>query len=452
MHNAGFSSGLTYDFYKRRYLLQITPLLLILNSTAINFVFSQNQNQDTIKESLVVGFEIRPRGEYSNHYRQQPTDDVAPDFFVSQRNRVSITYRRKAIKLHASLQEIHLWGKSEKFSSIGSINAYELYLEAKFTKNLSVKIGRQGLSLDNGRIFSDAPWSQQGRSHEGIRLFYNQEQITTDFTIAATRKYPTQYEAAYSPVASHRYQLLLVHHLKYKINEHFTLTTINFADVFENKNSPGQPYFSINNGARFEYTDSNLYLTLNAYYQYGKNPGLKKINAYYIQPEISAIFNKTTVRLGAEIMSGEAAPDEDVSHSFGIFYGVAWKFMGNMNFFTRFPADVKNSGLLNPYLFLLYKAGKKLSFRADSHLFYTQYPLVNGLNESVNKYLGFENDLSMNYRPVKNVNINFGFSYSIVEKSMELLGKIEDASKIPLWSYLMVSFNPELFHYERGKK
>lgn len=422
-------------------------LFLFLSILAVNFVFSQNQ--DTIKESLVVDFEIRPRAEYRKDYIQLPTDDFAPDFFVSQRNRLSITYRRKAMKLHGSLQEIHLWGKSGKLSTIGSINAYELYLEAQIAKNLSVKIGRQGLSLDNGRIFSDAPWSQQGRSHEGIRLLYDKEKLTTDFTIATTRKYPNQYEAAYSPVASHRYQLLLVHHLKYTINEHYTLTTINFADVFENKNNSGQPYFGINNGARLEYRDSNFYWTLNAYYQYGKNSVLKKISAYYIQPEISATFNKTTLRLGAEIMSGEVAPDDHVSRSFGILYGVAWKFMGNMNFFTRFPADINNSGLVNPYLFVLYKAGKKLSFRADSHLFYTQYPLRNDNNEKAARYLGFENDLSLNYKPVKNVNINFGFSYLIAEKSMELLKKVEDADETPVWSYLMVSFNPEIFHYNR---
>ncbi|MFM9950516.1 MAG: alginate export family protein [Saprospiraceae bacterium] len=437
-----------YDAALRyRYLLRIIRLFLSLNIIAVNSVFAQNQ--DTLKESLIIDFEIRPRAEYRKDYIQLPTDGFAPDFFVSQRNRLGITYRRKAMKLHVSLQEIHLWGKLGKLSTIGSINAYELYLEAQIAKNLSVKIGRQGLSLDNGRIFSDAPWSQQGRSHEGIRLFYNKEKLATDFTIAATRKYPNQYEAAYSPVASHRYQLLLVHHLKYKINEHYTLTTINFADVFENNNNSGQPYFGINNGARLEYRDSNFYWTLNAYYQYGKNSGLKKINAYYIQPEISATSNKTTFRLGAEIMSGEAAPNDHVSRSFGILYGVAWKFMGNMNFFTRFPADVNNRGLINPYLFVLYKAGKKLSFRADSHLFYTQYPLVNDQNEKAARYLGFENDLSLNYKPVKNVNINFGFSYLIAERSMELLKKIEDANETPVWSYLMVSFNPEILHYNK---
>ncbi|NUN99478.1 MAG: hypothetical protein HUU01_02545 [Saprospiraceae bacterium] len=383
---------------------------------------------------------------------QLPTDGFAPDFFVSQRNRLGLTYQRKALKLHASLQEIHLWGKSGKISSIGSINAYELYLQTAIARNLWVKIGRQGLLLDNGRMFSDAPWAQQSRSHEGIRLFYDRKKLATDFTIAATRKYPKQYEAAYSPVASHRYQLLLVHHLKYKINEHYTLTTINFTDIFNNKNYPGKSWFSINNGARLEYRDSNFYWTLNAYYQYGENSDLKKINAFYIQPEISATFDKTTFRLGAEIMSGEAAPDDRVSRSFGILYGVAWKFMGNMNFFARFPADVNSSGLINPYLFVLFKAGKKLSLRADSHLFYTQYPLRDENNEKAATYLGFENDLSLNYRPLKNVNINFGFSYLIAEKGMELLGKIENAGETPVWSYLMVSFNPEILHYKKVKK
>ncbi|MCH5690528.1 hypothetical protein LWM68_43645 [Niabella sp. W65] len=58
---------------------------------------------------------------------------------------------------HTSLQEIHLWGKGGRPSSIGGINAFELYVQKKILNNLMVKIGRQGVLLDNGRIFSDAP-------------------------------------------------------------------------------------------------------------------------------------------------------------------------------------------------------------------------------------------------------------------------------------------------------
>ncbi|MCH5716670.1 hypothetical protein [Niabella hibiscisoli] len=119
---------------------------------------------------------------------------------------------------------------------------------------------------------------------------------------------------------------------------------------------------------------------------------------------------------------------------------MAWKFMGNMNFFTKFPADVNNKGLVNPYLFALFPVGKKISIRSDYHLFYIQHPLINdqGMNEK--KYLGFENDLSIRLTPIKNLEINQGFSYYIAQKQMEYLKKLPDHKRIPIWAYLMISY------------
>lgn len=409
-----------------------------------------SQSNDSTLQELIVDFEIRPRAEYRNNFALQAADSAMPEFYISQRNRLGITYRRSRVKVHASIQEIHLWNKSGRTSTVGSINAYELYIEPSITKNLFVRIGRQSLSLDNGRMFSAAPWSQQGRAHEGIRIFYNPKKITTDLTIAFTRKYSDHYQESYSPVASHDYKALLVHHLKYKFNNQWDLTTINAADVFENNDE--NKYVRVTNGGRVEYSSDDIYLTLSAYYQWGETNDSRSIRAYYLQPEISKVFGHTTVRLGAEILSGQsAAVHKDVTYSFVPLYGVAWKFMGNMNFFTRFPRDVNDRGLVNPYLFIIWQAGEKLMFRNDAHLFYSQYPLIDQKNNTSGKYLGFENDLSVRYKPVKKVEIIYGFSILFAEKSMELLNKVKDAGKIPVWSYLMISYNPTIFQHRKTR-
>lgn len=125
-------------------------------------------------------------------------------------------------------------------------------------------------------------------------------------------------------------------------------------------------------------------------------------------------------------------------------YGVARKFMGNMNLFTRFPAGVNEKGLINPDLFIIYQAGKEFSLRSDAHLFYSQYPLINEGREIVGKYLRSERDLSLNYKPIKGIEIIYGFSFTIANKRMELLNKVPDAGKIPVWSHLMISYTPRL--------
>ena len=369
-------------------------------------------------------------------------DSITPEIFVSFRNRLTVNYKSRHLNAVGSFQEIHLFGKGGAPSSVASINAFEFYLEPKF-RNFSARIGRQGLLLDNGRMFSDAPWAQQSRSHEGIRLFYSGKKFNTDLTFAYTRPYSERFDQAYSPVASHRYKYLLLHQLKFKLVEKFSITTINLLDAFENDLK--QQNTRLTSGGRVEYFGSTIYLTLNAFYQYGTNQTFKTIQAYYFQPEIRKTILNTTVRIGAEILSGDdLSKPSNNSRSFVPLYGVAWKFMGNMNFFTRFPADVGSSGLVNPYLFLLQKINQKLAIRADGHLFYSQHSLLDENKNKAGNFLGFENDLSLNYKPMKALEVNFGFSYLFSQKSMEILNKVENSDKIPVWSYLMVSLNTEI--------
>jgi hypothetical protein len=158
-------------------------------------------------------------------------------------------------------------------------------------------------------------------------------------------------------------------------------------------------------------------------------------------------MGKITVKFGAEILSGERSTiSGETTQSFVPLYGVAWKFMGNMNLFTRFPADVNGKGLINPYMNLIYKASKKLSFRGDAHLFYSQHPLAKEGSVTDGTYLGFESDLSLNYKPVTGLEVIFGYAFTRADQRMELLNKVRDADKIPVWSYLMVSCSPRLLN------
>jgi hypothetical protein len=422
------------------------PLLFVLLS-ALRICPAVSQASDTLRHELILDLEIRPRAEFRSNYQLTPADSIMPELSATQRNRLEITYRRRGLLAHASWQEIHLWGKGGQASAIGSINAYELYLEPAIGKNLSARIGRQGLSLDNGRIFSAAPWAQQCRAHEGVRFFFEPERLSMDLTVAFTRPYAEFFDPAYSPVASHQYKFLFVHHFKYRLSERFTVTGINAADMFEQTAAAARHTTRITNGGRLGYAHGGLAATLNAYYQYGRDARLKKIRAYYLQPEVSAKLGKATLRLGAEISGGEsAAAPSDETRSFVPLYGVAWKFMGNMNFFTRFPADVDGRGLFNPYLFAIYQVNEQLSLRADGNLFYTQYPLAYANGQTAARYLGFESDLSFRYKPIKPLEVNFGFSFLLPERSMTLLRKVEDQRVVPVWSYLMVAYQLGLWH------
>lgn len=405
------------------------------------------QSISTPRSTLNIDLEIKPRVELTDNYRFSTSEDFERDIFVIQRNRVLINFHGKNVRFHASPQEIHLFNKEGENQKIGAINAYEFYLEPRLTKNSSIRLGRQGISLDNGRLYSDSPWAQQGQSHEGLRYIFKSDLQSLDVIGAFTRKYYDPYEVAFSPVASHKYKYLLVANYKRKVNQNWTYSLLNTVDFYDNPtlNKTRLPRFT--SGGRLEYYANDFYATLNAHYQFGKNVDAKVINAFYLQPEISYNTGKFRNRLGAEIMSGDAETiTSDRTRAFVPLYGVAWKFMGNMNFYTKFPADVNSKGLVDPYLFVFYDLNKKLTLRADFHLFYSQFAQKDAKKNELNKFLGFENDLSFQYKARRNVDVNFGFSFYKQGESMVLLKKTKAVDDTPVWSYLSVSYRPNLLN------
>mgnify|MGYP000294571793 CR=1 FL=1 len=426
----------------KRNLFLLPFLLFILQLCA--------QQKDSLSRHFLMDIEIRPRAEYTSNYILPPNDSIDPYFYITQRNRISMQYAREKWLIKSDLQEIHLWDENNKASKVGSINFYQLYFETKF-KSLNIRLGRQSILLDNGRLFSDAPWAQQGRAHEGLRIMKSSKYFSNDFFFLFTRNYNTEFESAYSPVASNKYKYLLANNLSYSTNKGFSFNSLNAVDFLENPNS-GKLYTRATAGGRIDFKQKQWYYTLNSYLQFGRNSKGQKLFAYYFQPEVKLSLIKSTWRLGAEIISGSNPnlPDNN-SGDFDVLYGVTWKFNGNMNVFTRFPTDVNGKGLVNPYLFNVIPLNSKLSLRSDFHLFYTQYPLLNNLGQKMTKFLGYESDLSLKYLPVKELEINYAFSFYKSTNAMKYLPKIQDENKLAIWSYLMISYSfnaVNLKHYK----
>nr|WP_306465486.1 alginate export family protein [Flavobacterium sp. ASV13] len=408
------------------------------------------QQKDSLARQFQMNIEIRPRGEFTSNYILPPNDSIDPYFYITQRNRISMQYAREKWLMKSDLQEIHLWDENNKASKVGSINFYQLYFETKF-QSLNIRLGRQSVLLDNGRLFSDAPWAQQGRAHEGIRIMKSSKYFSNDFFFLFTRNYNTEFEPTYSPVASNKYKYLLVNNLTYNNNHGFLFASLNAVDFLENTNS-GKLYTRATAGGRIEFKTKQWYYTLNSYLQFGRNSKGQKLFAYYFQPEVKLSLLKSTWRLGAEVISGSSPNISDGSSGdFDVLYGVTWKFNGNMNVFTRFPTDVKGKGLINPYLFTVIPLNNTLSLRSDFHLFYTQYPLLNNLGQKMTKFLGYETDLSLKYIPVKDLEINYAFSFYKSTNAMEYLPKIQDENKIAIWSYLMISYSFNAVDLKRYK-
>jgi len=347
---------------------------------------------------------------------------------------------------HTSIQDIRVWGEQDPRSTDGSLQIFEAYVEPTIAKNLSVRVGRQKIMYDNQRLFAQNNWRQNGGAHDAVRLIYKSKKLEGDLIAAFNQEKGAQnrfFEIDFSPEG--------FNFLKYNPTDKLTLTGINVADGFQDPVNTKTNHARFTSGGRIEYTKGYFYYTLAGYFQYGRTPIGQRLSAFYFQPEIKYTPTKHwTFRLGAEIFSGNNDEKSNAtSKSFDPLYGVNHRFLGSMDFFTRFPNDLNNAGLIAPYLFNFYKVNEKLTLRSDYHLFYSSNNFIpTGETKTQNKFLGFENDLLIRFNPNKYTEIDLGYSYAFITKSMERIQNRISPNAYQDWAFVMVTFKPELFNWK----
>ena len=95
-----------------------------------------------------------------------------------------------------SLQDIRLW-EQEDINTI-AIGVFETYGSFKIKDNLKIIVGRQGIELDNGRLFSRGNWSQRSCAHHGVRLTFQQNNFNSDFIFLYNQNTPSIFGTYYS--------------------------------------------------------------------------------------------------------------------------------------------------------------------------------------------------------------------------------------------------------------
>lgn len=464
--------------------MSITPLPKLILGTALSLLVHalHAQSSDTLKtefteadslkaaaredslkaaaaakpNQLTISVDMRTRTEIRHGYRVIPTHDTTAAIFTNQRTRLNFDFKTKRLDLYASLQDTRVWGQQDPREGQGSVTPtesttyplylFEIYAEPHFNDKWSVRIGRQRIMYDNQRLFAENDWRLPGNSHDAIRFIYNNKiNFTNEFTVAYNQYGENNFTTNYKPTGFANYKALIVDYLNWKMSKKLTVTTINTADGYQSSKSNAYTttYMRYTVGGRLEYASYNWYLTFSGYYQFGKDSSGKDLAAHYIQPEIKySGFKNLAIRLGFEYMSGQDTLNTK-DNNFVPLYGVAHRFMGNMDFFTTFPSDVNSGGLFNPYLFFQYQT-KKVTVRLENHLFYSVSNAAFKGKGDLNKYLGFENDWRLNYKVMPAFEIESGFCWAAVTKSMIAIKKSGDTKAFPYFYYLSLKFTPTI--------
>jgi hypothetical protein len=459
------------------------------DSLQSTLILKEQENQKN--QSASIDLEIKPRFEYRNGYGNStlPSSATVSAAFINQRTRMNFGHEWKGIvKNYISIQDVRIWGQHDPRGLDGAIQLFEGYIEPIISKNWSLRIGRQRLMLDNQRLFAENEWRVNAGAHDAVRIIYQNEKMVgelfgafnqstekfygTDFDSWSQSTQPNNTTDYNTTWGNQWYKSLLVGHIKYKVNENWTFITTHAADAFQrNQGTPksndadadardAEHYFwRLTYGGRIEYQKENWYATFSGYNQSGDNRVGKTIKAYYLQPEIKYTKeNDFTIRLGAEILSGDGDPNHSgsVDGNFDALYGVAHRFNGYMDFFTSFGTGLnptngtqtsnhlKNQGLINPYLFFIKSLGQKWEMGSYSHLFWTQHNYKTEKKE-YDKFLGYEHDLLIKYKPNKITSIETGLSFALpTDDFAAIKGNTNNDYHTPTWAYVQLTIKPTL--------
>lgn len=450
---------------KKIYLLPPLLCLAFLNNLNAQVTFSG---------------QIRTRSEFRDGQGAPSRLEAPPAFFTSQRTRFNMGYAAHRYRIYTSLQDVRVWGQDA--SSINRItrDAYDglmlheawaefsLVDTGRVVKNFTLKIGRQELVYDDVRLLGNLDWLQQARRHDAALLKFDHRGWTAHvgaaFNQNAERKSGTEYNGV--PVGypastngmGALYKSMQFIYLGRKL-PFGNVSLLGFKDDFSrfsfaaNDSLKVNPLYTDKVWSRFT-TGANVFGTayqkltfaFSAFYQGGRYREGTALNEYLLSASfLFAATPTVSVGPGVDITSGNNGADPSTTYQrFDPLYGTPHKFWGFMDYF--YVADgFGPSGLVNYYVKTKFKIRENLLLTADLHRFVLPESIPAETGGQMDKALGSEVDLVLNYALTKVINIESGFSAMFSTPTMvsTKVKNVSEADDISTWAYLMISIKPE---------
>lgn len=384
--------------------------------------------------------DIFVRPEFRHGYGRQPYPEEKPAAFINQRTRIVLNYQKDKITTRVSLQDARIWGQQLLRTQVPSIDLHEAWINVAFTDSLSIKAGRQELIYDNMRFLAHNDWLPMANKHDALMLRFltkaGELHLVSAFNQAANPLFGTDYPL-------NHYKTLNFLWFKTKLSQNLNATFLAMADGYQDATTGDLNLRATWNTfltARF----NKLSFGLNPAFQHGVNPAGQDVAAWYLLAEAGMSFSpKMTSLLGFELFSGNDAENpDDKSRVFDVPYSGGHARLGFMDYFTlAIPAQTKGAGLFSPHLKNTFNLSPKSRLNADLHMFFLQNNYVFE-NETIDKYLGTELDLTYFYAFNDITQVVAGYSVMLGSPSMDII-KGGSHQEFAHWAYLMLRIRPK---------
>lgn len=432
------------------YIMRNNKLYFLLTGLMVFLITS-----DLFAQFTLTG-ELRPRTEFRNGFKRLRDKGTDPAFFIEQRSRLYVDFKKDKIWLYIALQDIRMWGSTDQIYKEDPTlqNVYEAFAQYAFSERFATKIGRQALDYDNARFLGNLDWAQQGRSHDALLFTTRSSDKSSQFHFGLAYNQQIPFEPGklegneYIGVNNYKTMIYGWWNKKFE-NAGLSLLFHNDGRQVQSDTSMAhrQTYAALGNinFGKFK-LDGELY------YQGGKNGNDVSVNGLMVTLHGTLNTSVTPLTLGFEYLSGTER-DDSGDNSFNPLYGTNHKFYGFMDYFYvgNYHGQAgggRTSGLIDIHLKTKFKLGQKSNLAANLHYFLspvTVYRVGGATSGTHNSALGTEVDLVYTWVLSKDVKFNLGYSQMFATETMEAVKGGGDRTALNNWAWAMIAFKPQFF-------
>lgn len=422
---------------RKVYTLAIIGLLILLR-------ISESYGQTTIDA------EFRPRTEFRQGFNQPLLDGTKPGFLTTQRTRLGFACKGGIVSTKITLQDARIFGETDTkqpaTATTGSLGVYEAWAELLLYPGTSLKIGRQGVQFEDGRLFSLSPWSTTGNAHDLAQLRYVAPGIDIQLGYAFNNQKAYNADTSFYSV-SKMYKELEFLHITKTLGKGFDLSFLGVDESFMKSKADRSLYHRFTTGGTLQLkNDQNpLGFLATAYYQFGKSTPTIDLDAWLLAVKGTYAFNsKISGLLGADFYSGsETTLAATKTNTFNkLPYGVNHSFNGYMEYWATLP----KGGLINYFGGVTLKLNNRLSTDITYYGFKLAKAMKSGTVD-VDKNIGSELDLVFNYKFSAETAVQFAWCTYLETDGTKML-KYQSTTaetRFPHYAYVMLTIKPQLY-------
>ncbi len=413
---------------------------------SIGLKAQEADNVFNLDAQLMTRGELRAGG-----FKADSLDKERFSHFALGRYRVIADYHRTWLNVRLTPQYSGVWGQAS-----AGLALYEGWAKMQSEKGLFVKIGRQELTYDDGRIIGNDDWTMTAPTHDVLKLGYDGESHKIHLLAAYNQNAENidngviYYSGGLQPYKT--MQTLWYHYDTPKKTFGVSLLGMNIGMQNADQEHP-ITYYQQLVGTYMSFRPKHLSLEGAFYYQMGKEEHGMTIDAFMASAKLDVKPSENyNLFAGYDYLSGDKyfnVPPEgglglvfhDKARGFNAIFGSHHEFYGAMDFFylSNYVGGF-TPGLQNLYFGGIIKPVNGLSINAAYHY----YAIATDLDYVNTKTLGHSIELASSYAFNKAVSVSAGYTFMKGSETMELLNKVSEKRQLH-WAWLMLTVSPRLF-------